>query len=216
MMGLDKHLEQLLQRALTPPGEAAARSSRLVDDAQRLCRRIRRFLALGLTPKALDLDALDLACYAIQLPLRQPKAASARIGQFPLRERCEQAIELLVALLASHGDGALLENAAHILRELPRKAPAVEEARVLADALNLDDFGMTGLLLQAMHVFKTEGTVGQVADGFEKRELYGYWDARLKDGFHFDPVREMARQRIERARQAAMLLKAELAEDQLS
>ena len=54
----------------------------------------------------------------------------------------------------------------------------------------------------------------QVAEGFEKREQYGYWDARLKDGFHFEPVREMAKRRLENARAAARLLLSETQEDQ--
>jgi hypothetical protein len=57
------------------------------------------------------------------------------------------------------------------------------------------------------------GGVAQVADGSEKREQYGYWDARLKDGFHFEPVRQIARRRLEHARHVADLLSAELGED---
>jgi hypothetical protein len=53
-----------------------------------------------------------------------------------------------------------------------------------------------------------------VADGAEKREQYGYWDARLKDGFHFEPVRQMAKRRVEHAREVARLLLEELKEDQ--
>ena len=44
--------------------------------------------------------------------------------------------------------------------------------------------------------------------------MLGYWDARLKDGFHFAAVRDIARRRLDHARQATALLKQELAEDQ--
>ena len=55
--------------------------------------------------------------------------------------------------------------------------------------------------------------ISHFAVGFEKRDQYGYWDARLKDGFHFEPVRQMARQRLEQAKQTADLLLRELKED---
>ena len=56
--------------------------------------------------------------------------------------------------------------------------------------------------------------VMQLAEGTEKREQYGYWEARLKDGFHFEAVRQIATRRLDHARQAAQMLLAELKEDQ--
>ena len=90
----------------------------------------------------------------------------------------------------------------------------LDEAKVLADAVNLDDFGITGLIIQAVQLSRQGDGLMQVADGAEKREQYGYWDARLKDGFHFEPVRQMARRRLENTRAAAKLLAMEMAEDQ--
>jgi hypothetical protein len=52
-----------------------------------------------------------------------------------------------------------------------------------------------------------------VAEGSEKREEYGYWEARLKDGFHFEPVRKLAKARLDNARQASKLLADELGGD---
>ena len=52
-----------------------------------------------------------------------------------------------------------------------------------------------------------------IFDGLEKREQYGYWDARLKEGFHFEPIRQIARQRLEHARRMAALLMEEMKED---
>ena len=44
----------------------------------------------------------------------------------------------------------MIEQVTRILHELPQKVPKLNEARLLADAVNLDDFGITGLLLQAI------------------------------------------------------------------
>ena len=56
--------------------------------------------------------------------------------------------------------------------------------------------------------------VVKLADGTEKREQYGYWEARLKDGFHFELVRQIATRRLDHARAAAKMLVEELKEDQ--
>ena len=42
---------------------------------------------------------------------------------------------------------------------------------------------------------------------------YGYWDARLRDGFHFEPVRRIAKRRLEHTRQVCKLLGEEMEED---
>jgi hypothetical protein len=55
--------------------------------------------------------------------------------------------------------------------------------------------------------------VAQVAEGLEKREQYGYWNARMKEGFHFEAVRAIAEQRLEHTRRVTALLLKELKED---
>jgi hypothetical protein len=89
-----------------------------------------------------------------------------------------------------------------------------DEARILADAVNLDDFGVIGLLMQMIQLTRLGDGITQLADGSEKRDQYGYWEARLKDGFHFEPVRKLARKRLEHARQSAKMLLEEMSEDQ--
>ena len=79
--------------------------------------------------------------------------------------------------------------------------------------VNLDDFGMIGLINRAMQLGRQGDGVDQVAEGNQKRDQYGYWEARLKDGFHFEPVRKLARQRLANARAAAKLLDDELGSD---
>jgi hypothetical protein len=216
-MALEPRLEKLLHRLLMTVDEMGARGNRLLDDARRLWTRVQRFITLGMhQAEELDTEAIELACSALQLPLRhsRPPAPGRMLGQISLRERCEQAAELLLTHLSDPRDAALLERATRILRELPQRTPAAEESRLLADALNLDDFGVTGLFLQAMHLSRQHASVRQVADGYEKRRQYGYWEARLKDGFHFEPVREMARARLQHADRAAELLISELREDE--
>jgi hypothetical protein len=97
---------------------------------------------------------------------------------------------------------------------MPHRPPVLEDARLLADAVNLEDFGLTGLVGQMIQLARQGDGIKQLVEGFEKREEYGYWEARLKDGFHFEPVRQIAKRRLARARQVATMLVEELKEDQ--
>jgi hypothetical protein len=110
-------------------------------------------------------------------------------------------------------DQALLERVELILRQVPLRSPQSNDARVLADAINLEDFGVTGLFAQAVQMSRQNACVAQVAEGFVRRQEYGYWEARLKDSFHFEVVRQIAQARLEAAKRVAGMLVAELRED---
>ncbi|HLL89188.1 MAG TPA: hypothetical protein VK324_07780 [Tepidisphaeraceae bacterium] len=216
-MSLDKTIKPAFERALATLDDPPPTGPRLVDDAARLWSRLRTFVDRGFAgdaTAALNLDALELACYAIQLPLRGSKLLPrGKFGRTNLRDRAEQAAELLVGLVGERLDEAVLDHATRILMEMPHRAPALDEAKLLADAINLEDFGAVGLVVQAIELSRQGGGVTQVVEGAEKREQYGYWDARLKDGFHYEPVRGLARQRLANARVVAKLLAQEIADD---
>jgi hypothetical protein len=104
---------------------------------------------------------------------------------------------------------SLLDRTTRLLEELPEKSPKLTDARLLADAVNLEDFGVSGLIVQTIQLCRQGDGLAQLIEGTEKRELYGYWEARLKDGFHFEPARRLAHKRLENARAAAKLLNEE-------
>jgi hypothetical protein len=213
-MPLEAKVRKQLAHALESVDEQGTRGVRLVDDAQRLWDRVRKFVGMHLIADP-DEEALEMACYALQLPMRQAKPpSSGKLGRTNLRERAEQSAELLVTVMGDHVAEELLDRATRLLQEMPHRPPMLEDARLLADALNLDDFGTIGLLMQMIQLTRQGDGVNQLAAGAEKREQYGYWEARLKDGFHFEPIRQIARQRLVHARQVAKLLAEELKEDQ--
>jgi hypothetical protein len=211
-MPLDQAVQKKLVKLLSGPSESGGESAALSDDAGRFCRRVGRFLEMGFVTAEINLPALHLACHALQLPVRQLKAAAGKAGRMNLRERCEQAAELMGNLLAKDVEEALMEQGARILLDMAQRAPTTQEARLLADAVNLDDFGVIGLLHQTIQLAANGQCLADLSLALEKREQYGYWDARLKDGFHFEAVRELARRRLAEARKIAALLAAELAD----
>jgi hypothetical protein len=213
-----KLLAEIDDRASGDRAAAGSRSSKshpaaspLAADAQRLWQRLTGFLDMNLAGPQADGAALHLACFALQLPARPSKGgAQAKPGRTNLRDRFEQAAELMVTHLGGELDETLLDRAVRILQEAPQRSPMLDEARLLADAVNLDDFGVIGLVTHAMQLAQQGEGVGELSLALEKREQYGYWDARLKDGFHFPAVCEIARKRLEEARKVGGMLKEEL------
>ena len=212
-MPLDKKLQHMIEQSLSAVDEHGTIGPRLVDDADRLWQRVQKLLEMKIVPTGVDLEALELACLAINLPMRRIRTLpTGKPAHTSLNDRAEEAAEMLLGV-ASDVDERLLDRTTRILHEMPHRSPMLDEARLLADALNLDDFGLTGLVQQTIQLARQGQGLLQLSDGLEKREQYGYWEARLKDGFHFEPVRQIARRRLDNARHAAMILLAELRED---
>jgi hypothetical protein len=205
---LDAQLLRRIQQELAGP---ARRTTRLADDAARLLRRIDRLVAQKVVAAPVDRDALELACYALQLPLASTTVAqpAGKLGLFALKDRAEQAAELLVGAAADAGE-SLLDRTTRILHESPHKTPVLDEAKVLADVVGLDDYGILGLIRSSIQIGQSGGGAEQVREAAVKREQYGYFEARLKDGFHFDATRAIARRRLENARAATKLLGEEI------
>ena len=211
---MDAKVRQRLQKLLAVVDDHDTSGARLNDDAARLWKRVRQFLDQGLINPEADLEATELACHALMLPMRQRKLLpTGKLGRTSLKERAEQAAELLVSQAGDLLDESLLDRTTRLLHELPQRSPMLDEAKLLADALNLEDFGVTGLVQQTIYLSRQGDGLKQVAEGCEKREQYGYWDARLRDGFHFEPIRKIAKRRLEHTRQICKLLGEELGED---
>lgn len=214
-MPLEAKLVDHLHKSLAAADEQGSGGSRLVEEARRMWRRVQKFVLLALgSANRLDLDGLELACYALQFPQRQSRAGpGGKAGRSTTRQRAEDAIEMLIRVAGKAAPEELLERSARILREMHHRSPMLDEARVLADAVALDDFGIVGLLGIAVQTGRKGGAVAEVAASIDKRVQYGYWEARVKEGFHFEPIRQVARGRLENARKAAEMLRAEMNED---
>lgn len=216
-MSVDARLREHVEQALGVVDDQGTQGPRLLDDAGRLWRRIELFIGMNLVHEGLDREALELACYAMQLPSRRgkgvPTPGRSGAARATLRDRAEEAAELLVGIAGEDVDESLLDRATRILQEMPHRSPMLEEARLLADSVNLEDFGVTGLILQTIQIARAGEGVTQLAEGCDKREQYGYWDARLKDGFHFEAVRQIALRRLHNARQLCAVLADELKQD---
>lgn len=214
-MSLQPDLRKRLEKVLSTVDDQGSLGPRLKGDAARLWQRTGKFISMNLIGQQVDADALELACYALQLPPRQGKGLTAgRLGRTNHRDRCEQAAELLVSLVGSDVEESLLDRTTRLIHEIPHRSPVIDEAKLMADVLNLEDFGIIGLIIQAVQLGLQGEGVGDLSVAAEKREQYGYWEARIKDGFHFEPVQAIAVKRLAISRRVAKMLADELKEDQ--
>ena len=216
-MPLNAKLINRLHKSLAAVDDHGTVGPRLSDDARRLWNRVQRFIGMSLVPSpGLDLEALELACSALQLPQRRPRTlAGGRPTRSTLRERSEESAELLIGIAVDDASVELLDRTVRILHEMHERSPMLEESKLLADAFNLGDFGLTGLLDLTLHTGRHGEGIMQLADGLEKRDQNGYWDSRLKDGFHFEAIRRIAQERLDHARAAAAILRGEMEDDKL-
>src|SRR3954470_10176003 len=115
-MPLEGELKHRLERALSVVDDHGTRGTRLLEDAQRVCARLKRFIAKGVVPPDTDSAAMEIACYALQLPLKGGKSTPVgKLGRTNLRERTEQAAEMLVGIAGTAANEALIDQTTQIL-----------------------------------------------------------------------------------------------------
>ena len=83
-----------------------------------------------------------------------------------------------------------------ILQEHRRRDAKMPEARILADALTMEEFGLIGLWNQNRQFHASGKTLEQQLKLWKAQHDYGYWESRLRDGFHYDSSRRCARERL--------------------
>jgi len=90
---------------------------------------VQRLLALNLVAPDTDADATELACTRCNCPIAWVRAAVGKLGQVNLRDRAEQAAELLIGRRWRGRAGGnqieedLLDRTTRLLHELPHRSP---------------------------------------------------------------------------------------------
>lgn len=90
-----------------------------------------------------------------------------------------------------------IDRICHILVESENRLTRVPEARILSDARGLDDIGTIGII-QDIRRYLLQGKGPEaLLEGWDRKIEYRYWDARLKEGFHFPSVQQAAKRRFD-------------------
>jgi hypothetical protein len=117
-------------------------------------------------------------------------------GRTPDDEAYDSATEMAGDQLKELLTGEELELMGKILREQRKRDTKMPEARVLADALALEEFGLIGLWNQCRLFHSSGKTLEQLVKLWKAQHDYNYWEARLRDGFHYEISRRAAKERL--------------------
>src|SRR4051794_15065870 len=131
-MSVDAKLREHVEQALAVVDDHGTAGPRLLEDAERLWGRVQHFIGMHLVHEGIDNEALELACYAMQLPTRRRSKSGAgkAAAKSTLRDRAEEAAELLVGIAGPDVDESLLDRATRILQEMPHRSPMLDEAKL--------------------------------------------------------------------------------------
>lgn len=107
-------------------------------------------------------------------------------------DAAELATDQLKDLLAQED----LDKVLTILQEQRHRETRMPEARLLSDAIALEEFGLIGLWNQNRQFHASGKTLEQLIKLWKAQHDYGYWESRLRDGFHYESARRTARERL--------------------
>jgi len=93
-----------------------------------------------------------------------------------------------------------LELVQEIIRRTHDAGATLSEAKVLSDADSLDDIGALGVWRDLRRCILEGRGVEDAARTWQRREEYGYWQARIRDAFFLATARRMAENRLASAR----------------
>ncbi len=181
-----KALAPRLAGQLEPHRYAHDRAMRIVRTLDRLAKAI----PAELRPKRIDLVRIAAlyACVGLTAP---PRARTASADS-----AVDDAAELATDQLQSFLSAADIDLTLRILREHRLKETKLAEAQLLSDAISLEDVGLVGLWNQTRHFHALGRTLEQLIKLWKTQQEYGYWESRLRDGFHFEPARKVAAARL--------------------
>lgn len=206
MAPLERIIPQARQQ-LTVVGENGRGDLWLWEHSERVMRNA-DVLAAAAGPADRELDALALAVAALfhdagwAVQARQGRVDRWQVLSRPTNEiQRELAAGLLQEQVCHLLPPQSLRVAADAIRECNNRETTLPEARVLADADNLDDVGVLYVLRQFRQYQHECRPLEQLLASWARQREYRYWDARLNDGFHFEATRELARARLSAAEQ---------------
>lgn len=175
----------------------------LWEHSQRVAKSAMRIVQLPeVNQKTPDLAAIVAAAlyHDAGWVVRVQDGSAGRIdvlGRVPPDTHRDQGAWMLKQGLKSLLFRGSMERALGAVRTLNDRDIQSIEGQVVTEAENLDEFGVLSFW-PAIRRGALEGKgVTAILDTWRRRQEYHFWAARLADSFRFEPVREIARRRLD-------------------
>lgn len=186
------------------------RSQRLVRNSKHICQ----LPELGKITLQTDHFCLITAAYFSDAGLayylkRENKASVPVISNSNNGDLLDFCTQIIEEELNSVINKARIEKINRIITESSKHFTEMHEAMILSDARNLDDMGAVGIFNEFKRYIIGGKGVCNALKSWERKIDYQYWQARLKESFHFEQVRKLAKKRLSAAEQFMNQLKIE-------
>ncbi|HOK65443.1 MAG TPA: hypothetical protein PK054_05155 [Anaerohalosphaeraceae bacterium] len=197
-------IRRLAEEVLTFQGPSGHSERWLWEKAARIARNAELITKLPeLTKKGESFDIFSLlaAAYLSDAGYRlysQVKGQTLAEAVVELRGR--QLRDYSIQLVKEKETASLFkgktDHICRIIAEVENRSTQLTEAKILSDARLLDEIGAIGLFQEIRRYFLQGKGAGALLEGWDRRIEYRYWEARLKEGFHYQTVRQIAQGRF--------------------
>ena len=201
-------ITNLAKAVLTVATPSGVMDTSLCDRAERLVRNV---VTIGdseevaAAKSGVDMFCLKVATLFSDAGLAQNLSDQFRRTEDPTKtvdaeklvDICEEVIEESLAAVL---EPTQTRNIRRIVRQSFAGRAEMREAMILSDARNLEDMGVTGIFNEFRRQVMGGKGVAEAIELWRMKTDYRYWEARLKEGFHFEAVRALARKRLETAK----------------
>ena len=200
-------IRQIAERTMMISVPAGSNHAWLWDRTLRILRNVETICQMTeLTSKDFPIDRFCLtaaACFAetgfSRCESREKKAAPLVLSDINLAELRDYSAQAAAVGLGTILAKPKVEKCCKIILESANRFTEMVEAAILSDARNLDDMGVVGLCHEFRRAAIQGRGVSDILDSWKRKIDYRYWQARLREGFHFESVRQLAEKRFNTA-----------------
>ncbi len=201
-------IRQIAQQALTIPTLTGISDNWLWDRTLRILRTVEHICRLPeLVNQAIAIDRFCLiaATYFADTGFAHytdVENVSARLvlADISLADLCDFSTQVVSDRLVGALAGPRIDKINRIITESGNRQTAMTEAMILSDARNLEDMGAVGLFHELRRYVIHGKAVAEILESWKRKIDYGYWQARLKESYRFEPVKLLAEQRFAAAK----------------
>jgi len=149
----------------------------------------------------IDRFCLKAATYFCESGLTRYQDAKERFSYLAMSngkstELLEHSTLVTAEILTKVLDKARVDKINKIIIDSGNRFTSRIESLILSDARNLDDMGAVGLFNEFRRQVIEGRGISDAVSSWERKIDYKYWQARLKEGFRFESVRQIAKQRL--------------------